>query len=429
MDNILLMMLSAALNRGEENYGEIVDELNKRLSPYRDQEWITLVKKAKAHSVLCLLYDLLCDLENVPAYAKIECENAARNVCTNNYRFLVMDKQIIEGLQAENIKCCILKGIATSSYYPVPELRKSSDIDILITDREKAPAAVKVMEALGFTIEEEQFTNHHIVMSNSEGITLELHTMLAEPFDDAGINKFVEGLLPRCERHIRTKNVMGVDVPMLDTAFHAYELMLHMLQHFLYAGFGLKLLCDWVVIWNRFEKDGTERERRADDLIVRHERYIKLAEDTGVKHFSDVITAFCVKYLGLKYENVSWMETGDKKGYLEKPSGGLASSMKELMNEVLAAGEFGGDDGSRMVALRGSGLTAYVREFHHQTKLNYPKAAKVFLLWPGLWIATLVKFLKNNRTARNNASAKEYMKNAAQRGKLVKKLRIFEKKL
>ena len=384
MDNILLMMLSAALNRGEENYGEIVDELNKRLSPYRDQEWITLVKKAKAHSVLCLLYDLLCDLENVPAYAKIECENAARNVCTNNYRFLVMDKQIIEGLQAENIKCCILKGIATSSYYPVPELRKSSDIDILITDREKASEAVKAMTELGFTTEEEQFTNHHIVMSNADGITLELHTMLAEPFDDTGINKFVEGLLPRCERHIRTKNVMGVDVPMLDTAFHAYELMLHMLQHFLYAGFGLKLLCDWVLIWRQ---NWTAEEKQCFEALV---------EDSGLVPFTEAITSLCCTYLGLEEEAFAWKLS-------EQPD------MTDFLKEIMAAEEFGEKDKNRMVVMQNSGLWGYVREFHHQTHLNFPRAAKVFLLWPFLWVATLAKFLYNNKRL-NRGSAGDILR-------------------
>lgn len=430
MDNILLLMLSAALNCNEEDYRAKLTGLEKALEGYRDTDWPEFVRKAKSHSVLSLLYDVLGELPQVPDFVRTEAENAARGVCTNNYRFLILDKQLIGAMQAGHISCCILKGIATAGYYPVPELRKGSDIDVLITDSSNAMAAVEIMERLGFKTEEEQFTNHHIVLKNSEGITLELHTMLAEPFDDAEINKYVEGLLPRCERHIRTKTVMGVELPMLDTAFHAYELLLHMLQHFLYAGFGLKLLCDWVVLWNSFDRDGTDRERRAEDLTARRERYIKLVEDTGVRHFSDVITAVCIKYLGLKYDCVKWMDDTDStagRGYLEKPSGSLYSAMKEFMREIMAAGEFGGEDVTRMVALRGSGPMAYIREFHHRTRLNYPRMSRVFLLWPGLWVATLVRFLRNNRKARNNASASDYMKNAAQRGRLVKKLKIFEK--
>ena len=79
-----------------------------------------------------------------------------------------------------------------------------------------------------------------------------------------------------------------------------------------------------------------------------------------------------------------------------------------------------------MVAVRGSGLGAYTREFHHQMHLNFPRAGKCFLLWPLLWCMTLVRFLRNNRKIRHT-SVRAVLRNAKARGKLVKRLFLFEK--
>jgi hypothetical protein len=57
--------------------------------------------------------------------------------------------------------------------------------------------------------------------------------------------------------------------------------------------------------------------------------------------------------------------------------------------------------------------------------INFPKAGKCFLLWPVLWVITLVRFLRNNKKVRD-VSSRELFDNAKKRGRLVKKLHIFE---
>ena len=69
----------------------------------------------------------------------------------------------------------------------------------------------------------------------------------------------------------------------------------------------------------------------------------------------------------------------------------------------------------------GASFGAYIKEFHHQMHINYPKAGRVILFWPVLWVATLLRFLKNNRKF-NRAPVFEIMKKAGNRGKLVKRL-------
>jgi len=94
------------------------------------------------------------------------------------------------------------------------------------------------------------------------------------------------------------------------------------------------------------------------------------------------------------------------------------------MREILDAEEFGKNDANRMVMLSGMGPWAYIKELHHQMHLNFPKAGKCFLLWPVLWVITLVCFVRNNRKIRNT-STKEVLREAKRRSGLMKQLKVF----
>ena len=173
-----------------------------------------------------------------------------------------------------------------------------------------------------------------------------------------------------------------------------------MLQHFLRSGFGIKLLCDWVVFW---KETATMEEQGV---------YLRLVREAGIKNFSDIVTLTCIQYLGMDAEKVEWMNyAGDYP-------------VEEFLKEILVAEEFGKSDVHRMVVMRGTGIHDYIREFHHQMHLNFPKAGKCFLSWPVLWIITLVRFLKNNRKVRNTSTG-AILKEAAKRSKLLEDLKLF----
>lgn len=143
-----------------------------------------------------------------------------------------------------------------------------------------------------------------------------------------------------------------------------------------------------------------------------------------------MVTATCVEYLGLPEESVSFLKSGPKEDTAEVFGKGVRTAGYTLqaafLRDVLNSEEFGKTSEDRMVAVRGSGLGAYTREFHHQMHLNFPRAGKCFLLWPLLWCMTLVRFLRNNRKIRHT-SVRAVLRNAKARGKLVKRLSLFEK--
>ena len=96
-----------------------------------------------------------------------------------------------------------------------------------------------------------------------------------------------------------------------------------------------------------------------------------------------------------------------------------------LLRDILDAGEFGYSESERMVGMEGNSLAAYVREFHHQMHINFPKAGRIAVFWPVLWVATLVRFLRNNKKL-NRAPISAIMKKAGERGTLVKRLTSYE---
>lgn len=352
---------------------------------------------AKKHAVLSFLYDI--SNEAWMHQGKSFIQQESRQIVMQSYRLLFLTKYVVSILKQNGIPVIVLKGLATGSLYPVPELRKSGDVDLLVPNDIPEAVIRKVMLAAGFRLSEAQHANHHIAFVTEEGIHVEIHTMLAEPFAYKKLNRAIAKHGTMCWKHLHVAEIMGVEFPILDKPFHAYELLLHMLQHFMYAGFGLKLLCDWVMIWR---VNWSQEEK---DL------FNSLIEEAGLSGFSDAITAVCQKFLGLSTEDndllINQTDMADK-----------------MLREILDAEEFGNSDSNRMVMMSGTGLSAYVKEFHHQMHLNFPKAGKCILLWPILWIITLVRFLKNNRRLRDTSTG-EILKEAKRRSALMEELRLF----
>lgn len=377
--------------------GELTMQYHKVVSP----DWEKFSHMSDRHEVLSLLYHSLVCEEQAPDWLRKQAQTRARQTVLQSYRLLFLSRYLIKGLEEAGISVALLKGVGTAGFYPVPELRKSGDVDLLLLEPEKAEEAGIVLERLGCALQERQPSLHHVVYRLPEGIEAELHTMLAEPFDNGRINEYLYGKLAECAGNVQRKDIMGVELPVLGTAYHAYELLLHMLQHFLRSGFGLKLLCDWVAFWNR-ETAAEERNQ-----------YLRLVEESGIKGFSDVVTLTCTKYLGLAEGCVEWMEL--ETGY----------DVEQFLLEVLEAEEFGKSATDRMVALRGSSPLDYIREFHHQMHLNFPKGGKCILCWPALWTVTLVRFIKNNKNIRN-VSTLAILEKAGQRSRMIEQMQIFK---
>ncbi len=364
----------------------------------RQSDMEKVIQTAQRHKVLSLLYDVLCvewQGEALDAAHRKQVESVSRTTAKQGYRLLFLTRYLAGTLEAAGIPVLVLKGSGAAALYPVPEMRKSGDVDVLIPE-DRLEAARELLAGKQFLVKQSQHANHHLAFGSKDGIDLELHTMLAEPFRDGRINQAMNRLLPDYFEKKEYKECMGVSLPVPGEPHQALQLLLHMLQHFLRAGFGLKLLCDWVVFWNRDAVQGVVPE------------FLELAENCSVRKFAETVTMVCKEFLGLR-QDLPMGGSRDRK---------LAEA---FLQDVFAAEEFGKADKDRMVIVQKNSPWAYIKEFHYQMRMNHPKTSPYILLWPALWVITLVVFLRNNRKL-NRGRARDILRNAGARSRLLQQI-------
>ena len=374
----------------------------ERLSP--DVDYARVIAVAESHKVMALLHPVLEHAGLQESIWKIVDRKGEQTV-RQSYRLLMLSRYVIGLLKENGIDAILLKGCGTAAWYPVPELRKSGDIDLLFKSEDETRKALQILAQQGFVTTEDQPANHHIVCESRDSVSLELHMSLAEPLDSEKTNRFLADCQKEYVAHRRVVDCMGVAFELTSDGYHAFYLLLHMLQHYVRAGFGVKLLCDWVVFW---ESPLSEEEKKI---------FLRLTQESGTFGFAVMMTRVCVKYLGLREKQVEFLMQAEPKD--------VCDLTEELMAEIFEAEEFGHSSKDRMVVLRGTGLMDYAREFHHQMKLNYPKAGKIMVLYPVLWIMTLCGFLYRNRTLRK-VSGRQILKKAKKRSQLTEQMRLFQ---
>lgn len=390
--------------KAERPPGRFVDNADK---------WHEVIDIADQNAVLPLLYE---ELEPYfPEMWEPDRERIKQRtlICVRQYYFMSsMAANVIRTLWKADIPVVVFKGVSAAAYYPHPAYRKSGDIDLYLLRQIKkdgSPAdfqgqidrAEEVLKQFGYRRDERQTTVYHVVFSRSTGPEIELHMFLSEPFSDKKTNKAIlkiqrDGVLGH-----KKVEAEGDCFEVFDDAGPAFSMLIHMLHHFMRSGFGLKFLADWTVFWNIHPNE--------DDPV--RQQYLSLVRACGMETFSHIITGICVRYLGLRMENVHFSKTDRQL-------------CDDLLEDIFKSGEFGDTDLTRTVALDGEGILSFLKEFQHRTKLNFPEASRYWLLYPALWFCTLIRFLRNNRTVRHT-SLRKILTGAEKRGKLTERLQLF----
>ena len=359
-----------------------------------DKEWQQLLILADRHEVLPLIKNVW-EPDRLSEEQWLVVQSKTARTVHKAIQLQVLNARLVAILENEGIKAVTLKGCTVARFYPVPEFRKTADIDLFVAAQEEAKRAVQILNANGFYISEEWHANHHVVLNSKKKEVVELHTTWADDFKERRLNQSLKKLQKESSQHCQLIDFQDLKVYAYETAWQGFYLMIHMLQHFVGSGFGLRNLCDWVVLWEN-----------CDDMKER-ETFWSMVCESGTTEFTKAVTSICINYLGLSQEKSPVLGENN----LEQ------EVMDALLKDVLDAGEFGYSEAERMVGMDGGSWTAYVREFHHHMHINFPKAGRIICFWPALWIATLVRFLKNNKKL-NLPSVSSIMKKASQLGQL-----------
>ena len=139
-------------------------------------------------------------LENVwgpsrfPEPQSLTIQSKAARTVHKAIQLQVLNEKLTALLAKEGIIAVTLKGCTVSRFYPVPEFRKTTDIDLFVADKEDAKRAVQILEAHVFHSSGEWHANHHVILTSEKNEVVELHTTWADDFKDKHLNQSLERL-------------------------------------------------------------------------------------------------------------------------------------------------------------------------------------------------------------------------------------------
>ncbi len=149
---------------------------------------------------------------------------------------------LLEKMNEAAIPAAVVKGFSVAENYYSPELRISSDTDILISP-ENENRAREFLSNNGFTVEQRWENGHHFAAHHPLMGLLEVHIRL---YDDIAQDVWFAGVSPRtliCQNHKKVSTADGTYFTLGDTD-HLIFVILHMIKHFILCGMSLRMITD-----------------------------------------------------------------------------------------------------------------------------------------------------------------------------------------
>lgn len=153
-------------------------------------------------------------------------------------------EELYGALEAEGLRPLLVKGLACRLLYSNPDLRPSSDEDLLARDQD-LEAIHRVFTRMGMEQEgDEQLGEAQVVTygDRESGLRVELHRRLFSEDAQAygGMNRCFEQAF---DRGVRLEGTNG-PVWTMGPDDHLLYLICHSFKHFLHSGFGVRQVCD-----------------------------------------------------------------------------------------------------------------------------------------------------------------------------------------
>jgi hypothetical protein len=204
----------------------------------------------------------------------------------------------------KGIKTLVLKGLAISRYYPIPQHRECGDLDCFLVKADNSQkcgialreAALPVScynEGNTIAMEEEakvelDFYKHSHI--NYKGLVVENHAFCTAVRGSRKLKAF--------ERHLQTLLATHPTTHIGDSRllcpcadFNALFLTAHSFQHFLTEGIKLRHVLDWALLL------------RAEQNNIDWESFYEWCDKMHYTKFADAMTAIAVDYLGVEISN------------------------------------------------------------------------------------------------------------------------------
>lgn len=313
----------------------------------------------------------------------------------------------------------VVKGIICRNLYPNPDYRISGDEDILVPQGQFQKCheimLTNGMECADTEIDIEQ---SYEVPYGKKGspIYIEAHKFLFSPDSEAygELNSFFEGVE---DRAIEIP-VDGVQIRTMGYTDHLFYLICHAFKHFLHSGFGIRQVCDIIMMANAYGKEID---------------WVSILEQTQMIH-ADLFAASVFK-IGEKYLTFD----PDKAAYPEEWRN-IQVDEEPMLEDLLSGGIYGATNRERLhsstvtlnaVAARKKGKSGkaniWKSVFPSAKSLSgrYPYLRTKPFLLPIAWINRLITYKKELDSGNNN-SATNSIKIGEQRVELLRQYGILD---
>lgn len=190
----------------------------------------------------CLLQTHTADDIQLPRRTKMRWISSTSDV-EQTYRRQFHAAERLSSLFAENgIRTFVLKGIAMSKYYPVPEHREFGDLDCFLDGAFEQGNSLA--EDAGYEVDRSYYKHSHIRMPSLE---VENHQFCL-PIRGSRRRKQMEVYLEQLLREYAPHHIDETAMLLPPPTFNAIFLTFHAASHFLAEGIVLRHILDWALL-------------------------------------------------------------------------------------------------------------------------------------------------------------------------------------
>lgn len=223
----------------------------------------------------------------------------------------------------ENIPVIVLKGLVVRDFYPQPDQRTMSDADILV-HKDDVEKVKNLLIDMGYIFLEDHKASHHIALAHHRYPLIEVHWNL---FKRDGFSNELEHYERLIWNRAIKVNVGKTEVLSLSYEDLVLHLCMHMAAHLAATGFGVRQLCDLVVL---VEKKSEEIDWNS---------FIMKARMYGFEKFSLIMFLLCKELFQMEIPKELEIKSVNNKKYVAA-----------LIDEIFEAGVHGKKEMSNQFA-------------------------------------------------------------------------------
>lgn len=387
-----------------------------------EDDWQSIFTLAQTHKVLPLVFDAV---SVCPSIKRLNPQLVQRTRLQSVAMMMQQIQKTSEFLNiysqfaSQGIKSLVVKGLVCRELYPKPDLRISSDEDILVP-AEQFAKSVQILQECGLQAnvlqaDVENADEIGFVAVNGSSY-IELHKSLFARTSEA-YGELNHYFVDCFEKNV-SLYVQGREIKTLEPRMHLFYLICHAFKHFLHSGFGIRQVCDMVMLANTYGKDLDWQTLLIQCREIRADKF-----------------AAAIFKIGKNYLTFDWERAGYPKEWQE-----IEIEEEELLSDLLQSGIYGGSTMSRRhsakITLEAAAsvktgrkpinaviATAFPTAKELESRFPYLKE-KPYLL-PLAWTSRILEYRKETKMMNNNSAA-EAIKIGNERVELLKKYGIIE---